>query len=583
MKKNIIVKGLAGVLVAASMSSCAGDYLDLKPVTAVTAGTVEESVAAFKAAVVGAVHQVSRQYGNYNLNSTNGEAYFVNMYGDACLGADINSGITTILTWATSSKPTAWRQENSWLANMMWRYSYSIITGANYALDAADQVPTQSAEEVNEMKYLRAVALSIRAHAYIRLLQVYAPRWADSNNGAQKCVIIRTSAKQEQDQPFSSMADVLNLIYTDLDTAISLFKESGLTNSDVFEDIMCPDINVARGFYARAALLKNDYQTAQKMAHDARQNHPIMSADEYLDGFIYANDEYMWTTPFDESNLYYWSFSGSHGVGGYYVYAWDMCDVMDYQLYRKISMTDCRKLLYMSPEIMAMYPEIGQKVSKAGLTVDPATLQPQMMFSNQAMNSNVTYFTHGDIGSSLRQWWFYYLNNYLKPDSYTSGWGPYGNSGTKTMCIGMQMKFWGVGTYATEQFPFMRASEQLLNEAEAACMNGDEATAKSCLMELMAKRDPNYTCNLSGAALLEEVKLQRRIELWGEGFSFFDLKRWNVPRVRHIGTTNPNTCGNWITGYDATMQPDELAGWVTIVSQTEFQYNKLANRDDLPK
>ncbi len=574
MKKNIIVKGLAGVLVAASMSSCAGDYLDLKPVTSVTAGTVEESVAAFKAAVVGAVHQVSRQYGDYSLNGTNGEAWMVNCYGDSGLGADMNTHVWTYLTWASSNRPTAWRQENTWLANLMWRYAYSIITGANYALDAADKVPTESQEEVNEMKYLRAVALSMRAHAYIRLLQVYAPRWVDSNNGAQKCIILRTSATQEPDQPFSSMGEVLNLIYTDLDTAISLFNESGLSNSDVFKDIMCPDINVARGFYARAALLKNDYKTAQKMAHDSRQGFPIMSAEEYIDGFIYANDEYMWTEPFDESNLYYWTFASYHGVGGYYNGAWDWVDVMDYQLYKKISSNDCRKLLYMAPEIMAMHPEIN---SKAGVDV-----KPMDMFTNMKVNSYLPYFTSGDLGSSLRKWWFYYLNNYIKPASYTDGWGPYSNNNNMTFGIGTQMKFWGVGPYAAMQFPFMRAAEQLLNEAEAACMNDDEATAKACLMELMAKRDPSYTCNLSGNALLEEVKLQRRIELWGEGFSFFDLKRWNVPRVRNVGTTNPATCGNWFTGYDATMQPDELAGWVTIVPQTEFMYNKLANRADLP-
>ena len=49
----------------------------------------------------------------------------------------------------------------------------------------------------------------------------------------------------------------------------------------------------------------------------------------------------------------------------------------------------------------------------------------------------------------------------------------------------------------------------------------------------MAARDPEYTpSGNTGDALIEEIMIQRRIELWGEGFRFYDLKRLNLPLDR---------------------------------------------------
>ena len=46
-------------------------------------------------------------------------------------------------------------------------------------------------------------------------------------------------------------------------------------------------------------------------------------------------------------------------------------------------------------------------------------------------------------------------------------------------------------------------------------------------------RDPSYKSKgNSGDALAEEIMNSRRIELWGEGFRFYDLKRLNLPIKR---------------------------------------------------
>jgi hypothetical protein len=79
---------------------------------------------------------------------------------------------------------------------------------------------------------------------------------------------------------------------------------------------------------------------------------------------------------------------------------------------------------------------------------------------------------------------------------------------------------------------YMRGAEMLLNEAEALCMPGASqnfATVRTLLKELrLARVNQTYADLVDGMTdveLLEDVKLQRRMEFWGEGFRFHDLKR----------------------------------------------------------
>lgn len=76
--------------------------------------------------------------------------------------------------------------------------------------------------------------------------------------------------------------------------------------------------------------------------------------------------------------------------------------------------------------------------------------------------------------------------------------------------------------------PYMRVPEMYLTAAEGYAKAGGEYTdkARELLYNVLSTRDPQYKKSTkSGDALVDEILTTRRIELWGEGFRFFDLKR----------------------------------------------------------
>jgi len=99
----------------------------------------------------------------------------------------------------------------------------------------------------------------------------------------------------------------------------------------------------------------------------------------------------------------------------------------------------------------------------------------------------------------------------------------------------MSSKFQATSTSDSRgDFPWIRVAEMYLVEAEAlARQAGKEEQAKDVLFLLAKNRDPQYVRSANtGQALIDEILTQRRIELWGEGRNWTDLKRLNLPLVR---------------------------------------------------
>tara|TARA_Y100001001_G_scaffold38689_1_gene32947 strand:- start:2633 stop:4147 length:1515 start_codon:yes stop_codon:yes gene_type:complete len=81
---------------------------------------------------------------------------------------------------------------------------------------------------------------------------------------------------------------------------------------------------------------------------------------------------------------------------------------------------------------------------------------------------------------------------------------------------------------------YMRIAEMYLLHAEAAAENGNVNAARTSLKALLDLRldDSSYVDALSADQLAEEAALQARLELWGEGQSYFIMKRRRETRTR---------------------------------------------------
>ena len=80
----------------------------------------------------------------------------------------------------------------------------------------------------------------------------------------------------------------------------------------------------------------------------------------------------------------------------------------------------------------------------------------------------------------------------------------------------------------TTDLIFMRADEFHLLSAECAARLGNDADAKATMINLLNNRIPDAAAvvnPLSGTALQDFIYLQTRIELWGEGKSYYAMKR----------------------------------------------------------
>jgi starch-binding outer membrane protein, SusD/RagB family len=79
----------------------------------------------------------------------------------------------------------------------------------------------------------------------------------------------------------------------------------------------------------------------------------------------------------------------------------------------------------------------------------------------------------------------------------------------------------------SSDIPIMRTAEMILIEAEALYHQNKPTDAHNLLFKLQLNRDPNAVkSSATGTALLEEILLERRKEMYGEfGVQWFDAKR----------------------------------------------------------
>lgn len=150
--------------------------------------------------------------------------------------------------------------------------------------------------------------------------------------------------------------------------------------------------------------------------------------------------------------------------------------------------------------------------------------------------------------------------------------GPEGDKNQPTAAAQLpyaNIKFGHVSDW-TDNYMYMRAAEMVLIEAEAYAHLNQGSKAAEVLKVLMNKRQPSWN---KATVTVEDVYLQRRIELWGEGFSFYDLKRLNK------GIDRSYEGNNHLAGYDIKVDAHDVR-WIYQIPLSEIQENKLINAED---
>lgn len=508
--KNILKISIAALSGVMLLASCSKDYMNTTPTSSTATPTIFESTENAALAINGICKLMTRQY--LGSQGFNGEGT-VKMYTGEYPG---NNCFVNLPGWSAVINGTMHDNKTTIYNYYNWYYYYMLIGNTNAIILNIDDAKGAEAER----QFIKAQALSFRAYSYMMLLQIYSVRWSDSNNGSADGVVLRLDTSTDE-MPLSTMADCYKQIYDDLDEAIRLYTESGLAPDS--KDNYSPNIDMAYATYARAALNRQDYATALDKAVKARENHPLMSNDEYKSGFNTPNKEWIWSCygSADETLFYYSYFANmAYNSSASMVRNYPRCINKD--VYDRIPETDIRRGMFLDPKDYTYTKSTG--VAGKELTAYARTLYPDIYSTAKVyayMQFKVSSTTQPGVG---------HLNNF-------------------------------------------RSAEMYLIEAEANYFLKNEKAAQASLNTLTrdSGRDKEYNCTATGTALLDEIKLYRKIELFGEGFNWFDLKRWGDS----LNRTSTEKGGNYITALAVSYSPQDRNNWTWVIPSKETDYNKL--------
>ncbi len=543
MKKiNIIIAGCL-TIGAGTLASCGSDYLNTTPTesigTVTAIGTAENAYKSLN----GIAKTMSTQQYAYSQGCA-GENRIIAIYENYASQNYLYNAYAS--GWAPIMNLQYSQRNNTSYANYPYNYYYNIIGQANSIIANIDNATGDESLK----NFDKAAALTFRAYAYEKLLHYYAPRWQDSDNGAKKVLPLRIDESTGDLAP-SSMADTYAQIYKDCEDALTLFGKSSHKRTST--EVWMPDANVAHAVYARAALTRQDYNTALTQATAARVNYPLMSNAEYQAGFCKPTSEWILGSYGDATeNNWYWSYGTQFSANGYYATnTWYGAGQMNDALSRQIPNTDVRKHLFLTPD------KIGWSDDKNTVYLDYPDDPEKDPETTEAYTKAYNYI------DSIHQ---AYTSSYAEP-YHTAKPTEDNTLFLGRLIMGAQWKFFVFDTPGVGYLPFIRSSEMLLIQAEASYFLNNGKAAQDYLTELNATsgRDPEYTCTKTGEELLKEIQKYRELELWGEGFEFSDLKRWNLPLDRTTGK-------NVATYTKVRVEPNNV-NWTWSTPQNETDYN----------
>ena len=257
-----------------------------------------------------------------------------------------------------------------------------------------------------------------------------------------------------------------------------------------------------------------------------------MSESEYKSGFnSISNPEWMWGSKMiQDQTAYYYSyfyytcnnFNGSQNRSN--------PKFVNHELYDMMSETDYRKDLFLKDCPSTFYAwdkgdNAGRYASKADYT---AAIAEYRAIVNNGSSHNMLPYLHIKL---------------LQSD------GP---------------------TITPMDVILMRASEMYLIEAEALARQNKNTEAQNVLFTLVSARDAGYTKSTNtGQALVDEILVQRRIELFLEGHRWFDMLR----NDEALDLTNSGADPDLYLDGMQQAKPSVNDKWIFMIPQRELDAN----------
>ena len=385
------------------------------------------------------------------------------------------------------------RAANSQPTYFIWNQCYKNIKVANDVLKSVDL------ENLSDVaKSYVGQAYAMRAFEYFTLIQLYQFTYKGHEDAAGVPLVTeKTTEAEANNNPRAAVKDVYKQIMDDLNIAIDYLTDSRSAKSEI-------NRQVAYGLRARVNLVMQNWSDAAADAKKAAEGYtPLSKEAAAAPGFNDVSaSNWIWGNIIDESNdivqtgiLNFPSMMCSFTGNGYSpTYA---CRMINSKLWKEIPSTDVRKGWW-----------IDENLNSSIVDSKYVVHQKDEDEEGNVVKYLAVYNQTGDEVADITE--------------------PYTN-----VKFGAYKNQYGNELNACD-IPLMRVEEMILIQAEATAMGGNVEEGKRILEDFVRTyRDPSYTCNASTAEGVQDaVWFQRRVELWGEGFSFTDLLRLKKPLDR---------------------------------------------------
>ncbi len=537
MLKKINILFLAIVLIA-STSSCSDDFLETKPTDAISSGDAL-ATADNMALIINGIHRLLYAQGQVLLSGGTswraGNHYWIPL-GDNLAGGIIHTASANNLGWQDEARWISHNLETSRTSEHLWYQRYHIIAETNAIIN---QAATGNIVEDSRFKEILGQAHAYRAYAYLSLVQHYAKGYLIGNPASDPGVPLLFSTEAPfTSAPRSTVQEIYDQCMSDVNTAIGYFQDA----TDRGNDKSQLNINTAYGLKARIALNSGNWSEASTAAKAARNGYPLMGESDYYSGFNSLDvDEVIWgsyvistETTFFRSYFYLISntFNGSQVRNN--------PKAIDKRLYAQIPDTDYRQGLFL----------------KDAPNSNSSAANGEGGWDN---NTNPIYTTEDEFEAEI--------------DRLASVYGWTSRHNTHPyMHVKFKQKI--PGGIEPDDIIYMRSSEMYLIEAEAEAMMSNISNAQNALQALGGARDSAYDATAFATAddLMDEIKFQRALELWGEGFGYTDKIRWDEGFDHGADGGSGASPDLFVAGFSQE-KPSINNDWIFKIPQKEIDAN----------